>query len=182
MTSSTTHAGPRGRIRAAAEAPAALPSVCRRRRGQPAAGTLQHRRVPGKARLHVLGENHGDGEVVARDEAQLVERTRIFLAVGAVLRRAVVVEELLDRAEVAQGVPRVHGAEFLLREQPTVARIGVDRAERVAGKRVAVLERSWCGVANGSQELEERGVLPREYLQLIRDRKRPILKLGHPVK
>jgi len=72
------------------------------------------------------------------------------LAVRTVLRRAVVVEELLDRAEVAQGVPRVHRAEFLLREQSTVARIGVDRAERVAGKRVAVLKRGWCGIADGS--------------------------------
>ena len=66
------------------------------------------------------------------------------------MRRIVVVEELLDRAEVAQSVPRVHGAKFFLGEQPTIARIGVDRAERVAGKRVAVLERGRCRIANGS--------------------------------
>lgn len=100
--------------------------------------------------MHILGENHGDAEVVAWDEAQLVERARIFLAVGAVLSRTVVVEELVDRAEIAQSVPRVHGAEFFLGEQSTVTRIGVDRAKRVAGKRVAVLECGWCGIANGS--------------------------------
>ena len=213
MPTAAARAGPQARmaercIGAAPKTPAgaALPSIRRRcqRRRQSAGATLQSRRVRGKVRLHVLGERHGDAEVVARDEAQLVERPRVLLALRAVLRRRpVVLEELLDRAEVAQGVPRVHGAEVLLRKQPAVARVGVDRPERIAGQRMAVLERARSRIADGGQELEERGVfpvscenyehrrgpltlglwsVPRKYLQLVGGRKRPVLKLGKAVK
>jgi hypothetical protein len=115
---------------------------------------------------------------------------------------------MLDGAEVAQGVPRVHCTKVLLRELPAVTRVSVDRAERVTGQCVAVLERVGCGIADGGQELEKRGIfplrednvkldahmverdralsvhayVPREYLQLIGNRKRVILKLGQPVK
>ena len=51
--------------------------------------------------MRVLWEHHGEAKVVARDEAKFVKRVWILLAVRAVLRRAVVFEELLDCAEVA---------------------------------------------------------------------------------
>jgi len=167
MPPSATHARPRttessdGRhIRAAPESSSsssstttssatatttALPSIRRRRRRCSASGALLPQRISRKVRLDVLGEHHRDAEVVSRDEAELVERTRVLLALRAVPRRAIavavaititvavaVVQEPLDGAEIAQGVTGVHRAELLLRELPAVARVGVDRAERVA--------------------------------------------------
>jgi len=61
----------------------------------------------------------------------------VVVGIGA----SVCEREQLDRAEVAEGVARVHDAKVLLCELSAVARIGVDRTERVACERVAVLER-----------------------------------------
>ena len=69
---------------------------------------------------------------------------------------------------------------------------------------MSVLERAWSGIADGGQELEERGIFPMsscengqhrrgrlvtivwnvpcKYLQLVSGWKRPILKLGQAVK
>ena len=154
---------PRGSIRpTAADSPGTLPAICWCGRRRCAAGTLQCRWIDGKVCLNVLGQHHSDTEVVAWDEAQLVERARVFLSVGAVLYCTVVIEQLLDGAGFAQGVPRIHGAEILLRELPAVACVGIDRAERVAGQWVAVFERVWRGIADGGQELEKRGIFPFE--------------------
>lgn len=158
MPTAAARAGPHARmaeaerciIGAAPKSPAALPSISRRQRRRESAGaTLRSRRVRGKVRLYVLGERHGDAEVVARDEAQLIERPCILLALRVVLHPPVVLEELLDRAEVAQSVARVHGTEVLLGKQPAVSRVGVDRPERIAGQRVAVFERARGRIADG---------------------------------
>ncbi len=68
--------------------------------------------------------------------------------------------ELLDGAEVAEGVARVHDAKVLLRKLSAVARVGIDRAEGVAGERVAVLERAGCRITNRCEELIERRIFP----------------------
>jgi hypothetical protein len=139
-------------------------------------------RLAGEARLHVLREHHGDAEVVARHEAQFVERARVLLprqraALHGVCAVALTVVvgigasvgewELLDGTEVAEGVARVHDAEVLLCKLSTVARVGVDRAEGVASKRVAVLERVGRRITNRSEELIERRISPSKYLKLV---------------
>ncbi len=150
----------------------ALPPVCGRR-------ALLHRRRSGGplgvVRLDVLREHHGDAEIVARHEAQLVERARILLsrqravlqcigtvALGVVVRVGAGVREReqLDGAEVAEGVARVHDAEILLCKLSAVAGVGIDRAEGIAGEWVAVLDRVGRRVADRREELIERRVFP----------------------
>jgi hypothetical protein len=136
MTPSAAHARHRGArprrgTRAASESPTALPAIRWRGRWRTASAP-QRWRVPGEVRLHVLGQHHGDAEIIARHEPQLVERARIFLASRTFLRSNVIVEELLNGAKVAKGVARVYDAKLLLRELPPVTRVGVDCAERVA--------------------------------------------------
>lgn len=64
-----------------------------------------------------------------------------------------------------------------MRELPAVARVGVDRAEQVSGQRMAVLERARRGIADGSQEFEERGIFP---LRRKKERKQRPVKLDAP--
>ena len=150
-----------------------FPSVCGRRAFLQRGG--RGGRLAGEGRLHVLREHDGDAEVVARHEAQLVERTRVLLprqraalhGVCAVALDVVVglgasvgKREQLDGTEVAEGVARVHDAEVLLCKLSAVARVGVYRSEGVASKRVAVLERVGCRITNRSEELIERRVSP----------------------
>jgi hypothetical protein len=48
----------------------------------------------------------------------------------------------------------------ILRELPAVTRVSENRAERVTGQWVVVLERVGCGIANGGQKLEKCGIFP----------------------
>lgn len=135
----------------------------------PPNGAALDRELAPRPRGHgnALGEGDHDAEVVARDEAELVEGAVLLSGGGSGLGLGVVKEAgggAVEGARFAEDVAGVDGAEFFLGVAAARGGVGEDGAEGEAGERVAVLGRGGCGGAEGRQDFTEGCVSPGEVI------------------